>query len=334
MKRTIVLLAVFALLGGAAWMALSEDPEATVSSLPGEDRKFAVEDVDQIHKIFIADRNRNQTILVRDGKQWIYNEKYKANPNVIENLLDAIKRIQMSHKPADAAVDRMVKNLATEGIKVEIYDRNDQLLKSYYVGGSTPSERGTYVIMEGAEQPYVASIPGWEGNLRFRYNKMGEDWRDKTIFKAEVGKIDAVSIVYPKQRDKSFKLQRNNQGYEVTPYYDITPKYGRPANRGSIERFLLGFEWIAAEAFENDNPKRDSVLQTVPFCIINLQHVDGTEQSAKLFPIYAYYGDGNNLVVERYFAEVENGQDFMLVQNRLFEKVLWAYEFFFEEEPG
>ncbi|MCB9291126.1 MAG: hypothetical protein H6560_27725 [Lewinellaceae bacterium] len=55
----------------------------------------------------------------------------------------------------------MVESLATEGMKVELYDKDGGLLKAYYVGGSTSDERGTYMIMEGAEQPYVPTFrPG------------------------------------------------------------------------------------------------------------------------------------------------------------------------------
>ena len=66
----------------------------------------------------------------------------------------------------------MVKSLASEGIKVELYDRKGEKIKAYYVGGATPDERGTYMIMENAEEPYVAHIPSWEGNLRFRFNHL------------------------------------------------------------------------------------------------------------------------------------------------------------------
>ena len=97
----------------------------------------------------------------------------------------------------------MVSNLATEGIKVEIYDRQDELIKTYYVGGAPPDERGTYMMLEGFEQPYVAHIPGWDGNLRFRYNLVGDEWRSRILFPGELEEIESVSIAYPRQRSKS-----------------------------------------------------------------------------------------------------------------------------------
>ena len=72
--------------------------------------------------------------------------------------------------------------------------------------------------------------------------------------------------------------------------------------------------------------------QTVPFCTITVQTRDQVEKSVTLFPIYAYYGSSSNSVVERFFADINEGQDFMLVQNRLFKEILWGYEFFFQQD--
>ncbi len=337
MKRTVILLSIIGLLGATiAWLTWEKPTKRTLEL--GEDRQFAIEDIERIQKIFLADRAGNRTLLERGKDQWLFNGDYKANPNAIDNLLDAIHRIEMKYQPANAAVKGMIANLATQGIKVEIYDRQEQLLKAYYVGGATPDERGTYMIMEGAEQPNVVSIPGWEGNVRVRYRLTGDQWKDKTIFSEKVENIVSVSIVYPKQKSKSFRVERSGQVFSVEPYYETTPPINSPVEQGIIERFLVGFNRIGAEAFENNNPKRDSIRQTLPFCVINLKRLDGDSLEVKLHPIYPQQAYATNTglpitnnSVERFFADCSTG-DFMLVQNRLFKKVLWAYDFFFERK--
>lgn len=325
MKRTTLFLIIFLLLGSATtWYILSKPDEKT--SLAGADRRFKVENTEEIYKIFIADRDGAKTTLERKDGYWLYNGKYTARPNAMDNLLDAIRRVEIQYKPPTAAVKNMITSLATEGIKVEIYNKNNKLLKSYYVGGATADERGTYMIIDGAEQPYVASIPGWEGNLRFRYNLTGDDWRDKTVFAEKAENIESVSIEYPKNRNKSFRLERKGNNYTITPFYETTPKIQRPYKEGSAERYLEGFRSLGAEAFENENPKRDSIRQLVPFSIITLKNKEGNERIVKLFPLF-----GTSDQVERYLADVNTG-DFMLVQHLVFGKILWGYEFFFEEK--
>jgi len=324
MNRTILFLLLFVLLGSATAWYLLTNSDAKASQL-GEDRRFKVENTDDIYKIFIADRRRGErTMLKRKDGFWSYNEKYTARPSAVQSVLDAIRRVEMQYQPPKAAVQNMVKSLAADGIKVEIYNKNNQLLKSYYIGGSTSDERGTYMILDGAEQPYVAHIPGWEGNLRFRFNLKGDDWRDKTIFAEKATDIQSITVEYPKNKNKSFRLEKNGANYKIKPFYDVTPVINRPLKAGKVEQYLEGFRSLGAEAFENENPKRDSVRQLTPFSIITMKNIKGEEKSIRLFPIFT-----NHDVVERYLVDVNNG-DFMLIQHLVFGKVMWGYDFFFE----
>lgn len=331
MNRTTILLFIFLLLGGFTVWYLTGKPDDR-STVAGWDREFAVEP-DRIHKIFLADRRGNKTTLERNGDHWIYNGQWRARPNAMENLLDAIGRVEMKYKPPRAAVPNMIKSLAGEGIKVELYDRKGTLIKTYYVGGATPDETGTYMILENAEEPYVTHIPGWQGNLRFRYNLRGDDWRDKSVFAEKIDDIQSVKVEYPKQQSHSFQLKKEGRDYRIEPYGQLRPAPEGAYRKGSAETFLYGFESLVAEAFENDNPRRDSILQLLPFCVITLQTTDGSEKMVRFYPIFEKFASDGQILssdhAERYFADMSTG-DFMLVQNRVFKAVFWGYEMFFE----
>ena len=336
MGRTVVLLILFILLGAGTIWYLGGERSADKTTLLGADRAFAVENTASIHKIFLADRNGRNTTLERKEDYWIYNQKYRARDNAINNILDAIKRVQIKYKPPQAAVKDMINSLATEGIKVELYGADNKLIKAYYVGGSTADETGTFMIMEGAEQPYVSSIPGWQGNIRFRYNLKGDEWREKSVFMEEAEQIKSVSIEYPRQRSKSFRLEKQDKGYEIRPLFDITSEINAPYKKGSAESFLIGFERLMAEAFINNHEKKDSIRNLIPFAIISLTNLQEETKIVKFFPKYlegeidrdtgGFTGKG---IVERYYVDCGNG-DFMIAQHRLLKKVLWAYEFFYD----
>ena len=328
-KNLLPLLALFLLLGAAStWYWLQEKKSS--SSPLAEERRFAVE-ASRIGKIALVRRDGETIRLERKGSDWQYNGRWKARPTAIANLLDAVTRITIAYKPAQAAVPNMVKNLATEGIKVELYSPSGTLLMVYYVGGSTPDERGTFVIREGYDQPYVAELPGWEGNLRFRYNLRGEDWRDRSVFAEDPDAIQWVSIEYPRQRNQSFRLEKKQGGFEVTPFYPHVPKSPLPLRLGAAEAFLVGFEQLGAEAFENDYPYQDSIRQMLPFAEIALGYAQGGGKKVRFYPIENPAdpsGMPANGETERFFAATDEG-DFMLVQNRVFRKVFWGYSFFF-----
>lgn len=338
-KRRWWLLAAFLLLGLAALWYVLRAPDPRMVAL-AEERHFAVAETEKIGRIFLARRDGETINLERTGIGWQYNSKWKARPGAIENLLDAVSRIEIQYKPPQAAVANMVRNLATEGIKVMVFDRSGKELCTYYVGGSTPDERGTFVIREGYEQPYVAHIPGWEGNLRFRYNLKGEDWRDRAVFAEDPDGIQELHIEYPLQRSMSFVLEKKKTGFEVRPFFPTTRKMQAPIRPGAAEALLVGFENLGAEAFKNDYIHRDSVQQLIPFAIISLKRSDGSRKEVRFFPIQPEIVPDSKTerlpgsdAIERFFASDSEG-DFFLVQNRVFKKVFRGYPFFFEQSTS
>lgn len=334
MSRTIWLALLVAVLGVGAYFVVQQQSDGPATSVVGWDRDFSVP-YEKVHKIFLADRNGNTTTLERKGPRWIFNEKYNAREDAVRNLLGAITSIEMAYVPTKAAVPVMVKTLATHGIKVEIYDEQDKLQKAYYVGGATNREDGTYVIMDGSDQPYVAHLPHWTGNLRYRYNLSGDTWRSREVFGQPLGKIANVSIEYPKQRDKSFRLSVADANVE--PYYPLTPKRAEAPDPNQITRFVSRLQEIQMTRYFNYGEERNDVIKQIPFAIFNIEEVSGQRYSLKLFPqlqntvVDPKTGlTDENQHVGGYYGWL-NEEDFILVQGQNAQKMLWGYNFFFNE---
>ncbi|MBI5914581.1 MAG: DUF4340 domain-containing protein [Bacteroidetes bacterium] len=328
MKKNYWLIAIFLLLGGAtAWYFLGGKKDG--ASTLGWDRSFKVEEAD-IQKIFIAKRTGETTTIEREGQDWKVNGQ-KASKNAVGNLLEAVTNMQLKFVPPGTGTGPIVKELGARGIKVEIYAKNGDKLKAYYIGGVTSDARGTYAIQENSEQPMVVEIPQMEGQIRTRFDMTGDDWRDRHVFSHKPEDIESVSIEYPQQRNKSFRLWRSGGSWQIEPFYDNVPATDRPLSKGKVEGFLVGFESLMAESFENQYAKKDSIRQVIPFSIISVTDTKGQQKKAVFHPTYnfdAQTGERRSDVVERYFADVSTG-DWMLVQHRVFEKIFWAYDAFF-----
>ena len=336
MNRNTILILVALLLGVTSWLYL-RNQSGSKTTLAGADRQFAVKDTQSVARVFLVDRQGGTINLRRAGGGWTINDQYPARQTAINNLLDAIARLDILYKPANAAVSTLIKNLSTEGIKVEIYDREDKLMKAYYIGGSTADERGTYIILEGFEQPYVGGIQGWVGNVRFRYNLPVDDWRDRHVFQADLDQISSVSVEYPQQRSKSFRLNREQGGnFAVVPFYEITPRLNKPLSKGKVEQYLMGFESVQASRYINDLGQRDSIQRMDPFSIIELTRKDGTVVKAMMHPAFIdpaidektgkiVYSD----YIPSYYVSLPSG-DFLSVQQEVISKLFWDYSFFFE----
>ncbi|HMX39411.1 MAG TPA: hypothetical protein PK971_07840 [Saprospiraceae bacterium] len=330
MKNTWLLAVLFLVLGGGAWYAL-RSKSAQNNTLTSPDMEFAVKNTGDIGKIFLADRKgRTATLELKDGV-WMYNGTWPARATAVETLLETIQRVNVQHVPTTSAKEHMIKSLAAEGIKTEIYDKKGQLMKCYYVGGVTNDEKGTYMIMDKSEQPYIVHIPSFVGQLRVRYF-LGDDlWRDRSVFKEKPEAIKSVTVEYPQRKNESFRLEKIKEGeYKVNPYFSTTQPNPSPQRKGFPESYLLQFEQLSAESYETNMPQRDSIAALVPFAIMTLQRDNGETKQVRYWPVEIKRNPyDQQLYIERYFAEVDQ-RDFMLVQDRNFGVVFKPYNFFFE----
>ena len=335
MKKTLFLLLLFLIISGITfYLTTKKDSKTTILT---EQRNFSVTDINEVYKIFIADRDGKNVTLERKKGYWQLNKKYKANPNTINNLLATVEKIKIKYTPPRAAIKNIINDIATHNIKVEIYGKNNDKLRVYYIGGVTNDELGTYMIKEDADEPYVMYLPGFEGSLRVRYMTDEKNWRDKTIFQEQLQDIVSISIEYPKQKNKSFRIEKVDESFVVAPFYKTTPKINQVALSGQIEKYLVGYERLVAESFSNQFEKKDSIKQLLPFSIIRLKTKNEVEKVVKLHPIIKkskngqiVLNDNGSPIVEKYFADV-NGEDFMLIQQLVFGKILWGYDNFYQQ---
>lgn len=332
MKRTLLLAALFLLLGGGAWYALHLKKQT--GSQNSWDKEFAVPNTGDIYKIFLADRNGQTALLERKEGYWLYNGKHRARPTAIGTLLETIAKLNVQYIPPKVAEGTIIKSLAAEGIKVEVYDKAGKLMKNYYVGGVTNDEEGTFMLMEGAEQPYVVHIPSFVGQLRVRYLLGDDAWIDRTIFYEKPEEIESIAVEYPQMKSESFRLEKVKEAeYTVKPFFGTTPVIQRPQRKGVPEAYILQFEKLAAESFETSNPLRDSVTALIPFAVVTLKKTGGEEKQVRFWPVEVIRTADNREYVHRYFAEVNKGA-FMVIQERVFGPVFRGYDFFFEGKGG
>lgn len=336
MNTTVKLgLALLVLIGatfGIYQYQQAEDPMQNV----GYDRDFKVKDVSKIHKIFLVNRRQGlETTLERNGQGWTYNEKYKANQNVMESLLDAISEIEIKYVPNKNAKPVILKDLATNSIKVEIYGKNDKLIKSYYLGSATNDNYGTHAIMEDSNNPMVVHSPTFYGIIFGRFDKQPREWRSRIFIEEDPSDITAVRIDYPKQQQNAFSLAVNNGNYTVEPIYPGIPKIDRPPFDRIVKNYLEGFARVACEGYEEPKPFLDSLLRDgIPFADFTFERKDDSQFNIKLYPMPKQDETGQITGTDdlRYLGIINGGDENVLVQRALIGPLLRGYSYFFPDE--
>lgn len=332
MNKTLTYLGILLILTLVAYFAFFNQ---TTNTLDDASAGFAVEDTAVIQRIKITDREGLWVNLERGEEyRWTVNTHYQARPDAIETLLKTIRRVQVLYPVNKSAYPKVMAEFEKPIKTVEIYtDDPNQPIKKYYLGGTTNTKKGTYMLMEDSKTPYVTYIPGFDGHLTIRYFTIMEEWRDRIIFGYRPEQIQSVSIEYPFTPEHSFTLaQKNGQfGISNTQQTNATPK---TVNAQTVQAYLANFRKIYAEAYQNDYPKTDSLRKTQPFAIMKV-----TDNRGKLNEVVVHYmpvnrrsklrvdKDGRKIPydLDRYFAFTHKRKDLMIIQEYVFGKLFKRY---------
>jgi hypothetical protein len=317
---------------------------------------FAIDDTSNVTMIFMADKNNNTVKLTRRGPgKWMVNDRYQAQKLTVEMLLRTMLDLEVREPVAKAAHNSIVRDMAVNAVKVEVYQRvyridlfgwirwfpHEKSTKVYYVGGATPSNQGSYMLMEGSTEPYVTYLPDFRGFVSPRYNTMEKNWRDYTVFKKTIPEIRTVRVEVPETPEFSFEVRnRDNKSFTLISLIDNREITNYDTLR--MLNFLSGFRNLNFEALLNDMDKfrKDSILASKPFIIITVTDTTGESRTMKTYHMKGPDGqtdmEGRPMPydLDRLYALVNDGQDFTVIQYFSFDKVLRPKTFFLRETPA
>lgn len=272
MKKNLFLLIIVATLSLVAWWLVSSKKSGTLGE---EMKEFAVEDTGRIVKIFMADKSGQSVLLERkENGEWEYNGKGLARPDGIKTLLTTIHDIRVKSPVGKNAYNSIIKSLATTGVKVEIYNQ-EGLIKTYYVGGPDMEHTGTYMIIEGAEAPFVMHIPGFEGYLTPRYFLREQDWGVKNILRLQPTALESLTAV-----------NYEKPGYHITinslpgGEFEIRDADGSTLQgvvHDKVMNYLQPFAFLNYEKIESalSTAQLDSLAATPPLRTVSVREKSG-----------------------------------------------------------
>jgi hypothetical protein len=342
MSKTLLYLAILAILGFGVWFFLFSDKSGTI--FRSSDAAFTIHDTGAIGKIFLSANGSDQSITVeRKGEDWIVNNTYPVLKSTLRSLFNTIYNQQAIHPAPDENREGIIRNIAGAGIKVEVYDREGNKMRSFFVGGETHRFSGTAMLMEGSERPYIVQIPGFEGYLTTRYTTSLGFWRDRIVFDLQPEQITQVSVQYAQEPLNSFVLTQQNGKLAVK--LDPSLNMNQPLNDTRARSYLKFFSKIYCEGYLANVPELDSIIRGMPQkAVIDLQGVGGYHKTANIiyYPKDERSKDYGEVATnfdeqfnsDRYFAVINGGKDTVSVPIPFFEKIFRrGYEFFMADAP-
>ncbi|MDP4265821.1 MAG: DUF4340 domain-containing protein [Bacteroidota bacterium] len=318
-------------------------------TLKKEVSDFAIEDTASITKIFMADKMNNQVTLKRLDGYWTVNDKYIARVDLMKILLKTMKQIEVQSPVAKAAHNTVISRLAANSVKVEIYQtkyiidfwgirliKHEKLSKVYYVGGATQNQQGTYMLLEGAKEPFITYLPSVMGFLTPRYAAKEIEWRERIIAKYRITDIRSIKLTYHNEPEKSFEMKYDGKNNISLFAINDNNRQLTNLNNHKLKNYISGFSKISLEAFlpdastaEKDSIKKEGCIYTLSIkdksgkiMIVNMYHKGAKQDETDLKGIPLKYDR------DRMFAFINDDKDFIQIQYYEFDKILKPVSYF------
>ena len=327
MSRSVLIALVLIIIGSAAFLLFQKQSSGTLEE---DETAFAIEDTDtnRMGKIFLGSTDGKRIILERENGVWMVNGRRKAKKDVIANLIRVMRKIEVKRPVSGKSRDEVIRLMSGKNTKVEIYDKEGELMKAYLVGFPSTKFEGNFMLVEGAENPYEVYYPGFKGFLSTYYTTEEKKWFSREIFDYKVSSIRSIKVEYPLEAEHGFEIKVDDKAALTFLDHQGSTVENSLLYLDRIQDYLGFFKHIHAEAIELDYTRKDSLLATSPFCRITITDIDGN-----VTPVEMYYRqvarDTKDVLdqinvqdVDRYLAYLRNEDMVMLIQGHIFGK-LW-----------
>ena len=336
MRKTLMYFILLVLLGYGVYYIVYKDKGSVFSE---KEDGFNIKDTANIGKLFLADMEHNTILVERTDSGWYVNKQYKALQSTLNALLITLKTQSALYPVPEKAHNTVVKDMSGKSVKIEIYDRKGEKIRSFYVGGPEPGNNGSYMLMDnGAQNPYIVNTQAFQGYLTPRYTTLITDWRDRSIFKIPQADIRTITLEYPEHPLNSFTLKQENNKVVVEANKDIMAHNTFNERRASI--YTKFFDNINCEGYMNGLEKLDSsIMTTQKYCSIDILDKNNKHTHAEIYWMPVNKRSKNLLSSDRYvsdkydpdhyYATINNNKDTVLIQNNVFEPIFrTAAEFY------
>lgn len=280
-------------------------------------KDFAIADSSNVSKIIMSDKSGNSILLQKNNNIWTINNKYEVWQRQIDYTLKVMEDIRIKSSVSEKKIDYVIKNIATTGVKIELFQDNKRI-RSYYIGGNTKDYKGTYMMIEGSETAYIMHIPDRNpGILNPKFGiegtKVNENiWRAPVVIdyiNNDIKKIVCEDVTNPEQ---SFTVDLENKSL-----YNFTEEKVE-IEKTSLSYWNLAFEDLKCGAYKPNLTKEEFDLVKKIYITTK-----STTDSLFIYDITSIQSNKKefNPSVEYKYSSFNNS-DLFIIQNNIFNKVL------------
>jgi hypothetical protein len=328
-RSSVIIIGILLLLAGFALYTYKYKNKS--STIDADSRNFRYKDTAAITKIFIADKEGDQSTLVRTKNGWVVNNKYPCRSDAILNLMEVIRNAEVKMPVPKKAREGVLKIMASTALKIEVY-AGDELVKQYYIGHETTDSEGSYALLTNVEtgenykDPYVIFIPGFQGFLMPRFIAKEGEWRDRVVLNFTPPQMRKITLNNTEHPDSSFTIDLLS-----TTSFVVKDAHGKeiPSDINKVKQYLAYFQNVSYEAIFTGRSKKleDSLAAQKPFSVLSINTSDFRTHNYKF-----YYKQPTSVIPERgvvykhdpdrLYLRFDSDKEWALIQYYSFGKLL------------
>lgn len=320
MKKNIILAIIVLALAAAGFYLFKSQSGTTSIGTAANAHDFAIPDTASITKIVIEDKTPAKVTLTRENGVWMVNGKAPARVDAIAVILETFHHIDMKSYVSKEAKPAVLKRLDVFGKHVEVYAGN-KLLKSFSIGTETPDQLGSYMLLDGAKEPFAMHLPGFNGYLNSRFFTDEDAWRKRTIWGFDNRNIKTIQVNYRYEPSESFRIEVENQQPTL---FNVEGEKVETPNLSNLYEYLAAFRKTSYEGaiLPSDGiySRMDSVIASGEMYSVFVEPFSGDAIELKAYRVKAKpdtYDINNKLRKwdpDRLYGVI-NGDTYVLLQN-------------------
>lgn len=240
MKRnTVYSIVVLVALGIITFFTLNREGE--VSSTGSSGRMLVEYDSMSVDKLEMVSPT-GSVILEKQAGTWMVTApvKYKADETAVASAVGKGRKIELTSLVSTNPEKQALFQVDSSGTLVRVYEKGSPKT-AFRIGKPSSSFTETYVRLEGSNEVQLTNEM-----ISSYFNKQPKEWRDKSVFKMEEGKIKTVRFHYG---DTTFALSLQDSMWRIER---------DSANQTAVKPLLSALANIQTDEFV------DSALSTVP----------------------------------------------------------------------
>lgn len=319
MKKSLPLIIIVIVVAIAAYF-VSTTMEPASTGIKSE-TSFEISDTASVGKIIIVRAGTGAKVKLerQADNTWLVNDKFRAREDGIQTILETFKNVYVQAPVKKESIESSLRIIAGGSSKVEIFDRDGNWIKTWYVGHASKSNRGTHMLLETpgkgkSPKPYIMDMKGFIGMLNTRFFTNENEWRSVGILNYPDLAIEEVEVTYPGQFEKSFRITYGG-GNDIKLYPHNSDTEILNYDTSLVKDYLLNFKLASFENYKTglSPAEADSVMQQTPYQIIRVKD-KSRERVIRLWPKKAVSDDDESnenepeVAGDRVYAATDEGE--------------------------